>query len=245
MLRTFIAFVKFCAYLVGTLPKERKALKLDREGNVAERDLLVIEGVGDWARYVIRIAGGTVEVVGQELIPADTAVVFVGNHQGNMDIPLLLGFIDKPKAFISKIEILKVPILSGWMKLMQCTFMDRKDMRQSVRAMHEAVETVKKGYSLVIFPEGTRSKGGPVGEFKAGSFKLALKSGVPIVPLTIDGSWRLLEEKGRLQDATIKVTIHPAIPTANLTREESAALPEKVREIIMGSLPDSAIRSIC
>ena len=195
-----------------------------------------VEGVGNWARYVIRIAGGTVEVVGQELIPADTAVVFIGNHQGNMDIPLLLGFIDKPKAFISKIEILKVPILSGWMKLMQCTFMDRKDMRQSVRAMHEAVETVKKGYSLVIFPEGTRSKGGPVGEFKAGSFKLALKSGVPIVPLTIDGSWRLLEEKGRLQDAKIKVTIHPAISTANLTREESAALPEKVREIIMSSI---------
>jgi 1-acyl-sn-glycerol-3-phosphate acyltransferase len=201
---------------------------------------MVVEGVGDWARYVIKIAGGTVEVVGQELIPTDTAVVFVGNHQGNMDIPLLLGFIDKPKAFISKIEILKVPILSGWMKLMQCTFMDRKDMRQSVRAMHEAVETVKKGYSLVIFPEGTRNKGGPVGEFKAGSFKLALKSGVPIVPLTIDGSWRLLEEKGRLQDAKIKLTIHPAIPTANLTREESAALPEKVRAIIMSALPAPA-----
>jgi len=245
MLRTFIAFIKFCAYLVGTLPLLKKAVKFDREGNVAARDLLVIEGVGNWARYVIRIAGGTVEVVGQDLIPADTAVVFIGNHQGNMDIPLLLGFIDKPKAFISKIEILKVPILSGWMKLMQCTFMDRKDMRQSVRAMHEAVETVKKGYSLVIFPEGTRSKGGPVGEFKAGSFKLALKSGVPIVPLTIDGSWRLLEEKGRLQDATIKLTIHPAILTSNLTREETAALPEKVCEIIMSALPASSIRSTC
>ena len=240
MLRTFISFIKFCAYLIGTLPKLKKARKLDREGKLTERDLVVVEAVGDWARYVIRIAGGTVEVVGQELVPTDTAVVFIGNHQGNMDIPLLLGFIDKPKAFISKIEILKVPILSGWMKLMQCTFMDRKDMRQSVRAMREAVETVKKGYSLVIFPEGTRNKGGPVGEFKPGSFKLALKSGVPIVPLTIDGSWRLLEEKGRLQDATIRVTIHPAIPTANLTREESVALPEKVREIIMSSLPAAA-----
>ncbi|HPX48385.1 MAG TPA: lysophospholipid acyltransferase family protein, partial [Treponemataceae bacterium] len=64
----------------------------------------------------------------------------------------------KNKAFISKIEILKVPYLSDWMKLMQCTFLDRKNMRQSVQAMQQAIETVKKGYSLVIFPEGTRSR---------------------------------------------------------------------------------------
>ena len=236
MLRTFFAFFKFFGYLIGTVPRQKKAFRLEREGKIAERDAVVKPGVENWAKSVVALAGGTVEVFGEENIPQDTAVVFIGNHQGYFDIPILLGYVNKTKAFISKIEILKVPILSGWMKLMQCTFMDRKDMRQSVRAMAEAVETVKKGYSLVIFPEGTRSRGGPVGEFKAGSFKLALKSGVPIVPVTIDGSWRLFEAKNRLSPGSVRLTIHPAIPTANLSREEAAALPEKVRAVVMSAL---------
>lgn len=236
MIRTIIAFIKFWIYLFRTKPLLKKARKLDREGKTAERDAIVKENVGAWARYVVALSGGTVTVTGEENIPRDTAVVFVGNHQGYFDIPILLGYVNAPKAFISKIEILKIPVLSGWMKLMQCTFLDRKNMRQSVRAMAEAVESVKRGYSLVIFPEGTRSKGGPVAEFKAGSFKLALKAGVPIVPVTIDGSWRLLEEKGRFQKATVRVTIHPAIATADLGREETQALSERVRAVVTGAM---------
>ena len=98
---------------------------------------------------------------GQENIPQDTAVVLIGNHQSYLDIPVLMGYVNKPIAFIAKSEILKVPVLSKAMKLMQCTFLVRTDMKQSVKAMAEAVETIKKGYSMVIFPEGTRSKGGP------------------------------------------------------------------------------------
>jgi 1-acyl-sn-glycerol-3-phosphate acyltransferase len=242
MLHTLIAVVKFFWYLVRSQPERRVVERLDREGRVAERDAIVNDKVGSWARYVVKIAGGTVEVAGAENVPRDTAVVFVGNHQSNLDIPILLGFIDKPKAFISKIEVLKVPYLGAWMRFMQCTFIDRKDMRQSVRAMQEAIETVKKGYSLVIFPEGHRSKGAPVAEFKAGSFKLALKAGVPIVPVTIDGSWRLLEEKGRLQDARVRVTLHPAIPTAGLSREEAATIPERVQAVVMSALTDQSFR---
>jgi 1-acyl-sn-glycerol-3-phosphate acyltransferase len=237
MFKTFIAIIKFFSYLITKNHLLRKTRRLDREGKIAERDAIVNAEVPDWARYVVRISGATVEVVGEENLPADTAVVFVSNHQGNMDIPILLGHVNKPKAFISKIEILKVPMLSKWMQLMQCTFLDRKNMRQSVKAMQDAIETVKRGYSLVIFPEGTRSRGKPVGEFKAGSFKLALKSGAPIVPITVDGSWRLLEDKGHLAPANVKITIHPAVSTANLSHEEAAALPEKIRSIIVGALP--------
>lgn len=236
MIRTVIAFLKFWIYLVTTWPKLVKAKKLDRAGKVAERDVIVGEGVRDWARFVVSLSGGKVTVKGGENIPRDTAVVFVGNHQGYFDIPILLGHVPTSKAFISKIEILKIPILAGWMKLMQCTFLDRKNMRQSVRAMDEAVESVKRGYSLVIFPEGTRSRGGPVAEFKAGSFKLALKAGVPIVPVTIDGSWRLLEEKGVFRKGDVRVTVHPAIPTANLSREEGHALASRVQAIVESGL---------
>jgi len=236
MIRTIIAVILFFAYLLFLAPLLLWTRYLDRKGRIADRDRIVTREVGKWARFVIRLAGGTVMVHGLENVPRNTPVVFIGNHQSYLDIPILLGFIDVKKAFIAKIELLSIPGLAGWMKLMQCTFLDRKDMRQSVRAMQEAVETVKAGYPLVIFPEGTRSRGKPVAEFKAGSFKLALKAGVPIIPFTMDGSWRLFEEKGKIQNSHIRLTIHPPIPTADLSREEAAALPAKVRDVVISAM---------
>jgi 1-acyl-sn-glycerol-3-phosphate acyltransferase len=236
MIRTIIAVILFFAYLLFFAPLLLWTRYLDRKGRIADRDRIVTREVGKWARFVIRLAGGTVMVHGLENVPRNTPVVFIGNHQSYLDIPILLGFIDVKKAFIAKIELLSIPGLAGWMKLMQCTFLDRKDMRQSVRAMQEAVQTVRDGHPLVIFPEGTRSRGNTVGEFKAGSFKLALQAGVPIVPFTLDGSWRLFEEKGKIQNSHVRLTIHPPIPTADLSREEAAALPAKVRDVVISAM---------
>ncbi len=236
MFSTTRAFFKIAAYLLRTKKSLTQARKFEREGKISERDAIVNQLVPDWARYVVSTTGSSVEIVGAEHVPTDTAVVFVGNHQGYFDIPILLGFVPKPKAFISKIEILKVPVLSGWMEMMQCTFLDRKNMRQSIKAMDEAVQTVKKGYSLVIFPEGTRSRGGPVAEFKAGSFKLAVKAGVPIVPVTIDGSWRIYEGSKKVAPAHVRVTLHEPIPTANISREELQSLAERTRAVIVSKL---------
>ncbi len=237
MIRTIIAIIRFWIYLVARRHELKIARRLEKEGTTEEYDEYVAARVRDWARYVVALSGGTVTVSGDENIPRDRAVVFVGNHQGNLDIPILLGYVAKPKAFIAKIELLRVPFLSDWMKMMHCTFLDRKNMRQSVRAMDEAVENVKKGHSLVIFPEGTRSKGDEVAEFKQGSFKLALRSGAPIVPVTIDGSWHMLEEKGRfMKNVAVRVVVHPPIVTEGLSKEETLALPERVRAIIAGGI---------
>lgn len=236
MIRTIIAVILFFAYLLFLAPLLLWTRYLDRKGRIADRDRIVTREVGKWARFVIRLAGGTVMVHGLENVPRNTPVVFIGNHQSYLDIPILLGFIDVKKAFIAKIELLSIPGLAGWMKLMQCTFLDRKNMRQSVQAIQEAVQTVRDGHPLVIFPEGTRSRGNTVEEFKAGSFKLALQAGVPIVPFTLDGSWRLFEEKGKIQNSHVRLTIHPPIPTADLSREEAAALPAKVRDVVISAM---------
>lgn len=235
MIRTFFWFIYFWIYLLGLLPSLFKAKRFNRAGNFAERDIIVAKGVGSWARALINMAGGNIVVTGEENVPANGAVVFVSNHQSNFDVPILLGCIQKQKSFIAKIEMLKMPLIRSWMKLMQCGFMDRNDMRQSIRTINEAVETIKQGYSMVIFPEGTRSKGDQLGDFKAGSFKLAIKSGVPIIPVTIDGSWHLLEEKGYLKPATVYLTIHESIPTEGLNREGAEELSIKVKAIIQGA----------
>lgn len=236
-MKTLIAFIRIIANLLSQNKHLKQAKKLDAEGKIKERDELVVPLVKDWAKFIVSVTGPQtqVTVIGEENIPKDGACVFVGNHQSYFDIPVLLGYVSKPKAFISKAEILKVPILSQWMKLMQCVFLVRNNPRQSIEAMNQAVENVKKGYSLVIFPEGHRAKDGVMQDFKAGSFKLAFRSNAPIVPFTLDGTYHLFEEKG-LSSAKVVLTFHEPIATQNLTREEQGAIPQKVQDIVKSAL---------
>ncbi|MBQ0166456.1 MAG: 1-acyl-sn-glycerol-3-phosphate acyltransferase [Treponema sp.] len=238
---TFLgALIRTANYLLSKQKYKRQCLRLQKNGQIEERNALVNVHVPDWARYMVNLMGckkSEVTVIGQENIPQDTAVVFIGNHQSYLDIPVMLGYSGKNLAFIAKAEILKVPVLSAWMKLMECVFMVRESPRQSVQAMNTAVENVKKGYSMMIFPEGHRSRSDEIKAFHPGSFKLAFRSEVPIIPVTIDGTWHLFEEKKRPQAAPITLTFHEPIPTAGLTREQQAAIPEKVFEIIKADLP--------
>lgn len=237
MFRTIIKLIKILSWMFFKGKKLRIARKYEKEGNIEARDKLVNKWVPMWARYVLSQCPAQVEVIGQEKIPTDEAVCFISNHQGNMDIPVLLGFVNKPMAFVAKVELAKIPMLADWMKLMQCTFMDRKSPRASVKAMHDAVDGLKRGYSQMIFPEGTRSRGGPHHEFKAGSFKLAFMAEATIVPVTIDGTWRLLEEKGKLQKGNVTITIHDPIVTRGMSKEEMHELPAKVEQICCAPLP--------
>lgn len=219
------------------MPSYFKVNSLLKEQKINERDKLVNSVASKWAKDLLNFAGAQVTVIGAENVPLDRTVLFVSNHQGNFDIPILLGCIDKPKAFIAKAEILKIPMISKWMKQMNCLFLDRHDMRQSLRVMNEAADYLKKGYSMVIFPEGTRSKGNTMGEFKAGSLRIAIKANVPIVPVTIKGSFKLMEENGFLiKPAEVEMVISEPIETFDLTKEQINGLHEKVRTIISSKL---------
>jgi len=237
MIRTVIWFIYFWLYLLAIIPSYFKVKQLARQEKTTEHDELVFKIVQKWGKSLVSLAGTTVKVSGSENVPKNQSVVFVSNHQGNFDIPILLGYIDKPKAFIAKIEILKMPFIRTWMQHMKCVFMDRSDLRQSLRTISAAAGYLKQGYSMVIFPEGTRSKGDAMGEFKPGSFKLALKAEAPIVPVTIRGSYRIMEQNGFIiKPAEVEVIISEAIPTKGLTKEEAANLSDKVREVIENKL---------
>ncbi|MBQ4379462.1 MAG: 1-acyl-sn-glycerol-3-phosphate acyltransferase [Treponema sp.] len=242
MFRNLITLIRIAAYMLSKNRLRRLALKYDKAGDIASRDKVVFDIVPQWARFILtKVTKTTVEVIGEEKVPSDRAVVFIGNHQGNMDIPLLFGFINKPMTFVAKAELGKIPLLSDWMKLLQCTFIERKSPRKSIQAIHDAAEGVKKGYSQVIFPEGTRSKGGPHREFKAGSFKLAFMSGAPIVPVTIDGTWRIYEGQKKIKlGQHVKLIIHDPIETASLSKEELSKIPAMVEKIVCEPLNEGA-----
>ncbi|MCR4823718.1 MAG: 1-acyl-sn-glycerol-3-phosphate acyltransferase [Treponema sp.] len=238
MFTTFTALIRIAFYMLSKNKLRRKALKYDKAGDIENRDKIVFGIVPDWAKFVFeKVTKSTVEVIGEEKLPKDRAVVFIGNHQGNMDIPLLFGYIQKKMTFVAKAELGKIPLLADWMRLLQCTFIERKSPRKSIQAIHDAAEGVKKGYSQVIFPEGTRSKGGPHHEFKAGSFKLAFMSGSPIVPVTIDGTWRIYEGQKKVKKGQhVKLIIHDPIETAGLSKEDQSKIPQMVEKIVCAPL---------
>jgi 1-acyl-sn-glycerol-3-phosphate acyltransferase len=191
-----------------------------------------------WARLLIGIAGGRVEVSGRENLPSAGGVLFVSNHQGAFDIPLLIGYVHGLKGFVAKREVGRLPIAGIWMRLLGCIFIDRRDRRQSARAIARGIADLQAGRSLIVFPEGTRSKSGAMNRFKDGSFKLATRSGAAIVPLTIDGSYRLREgNRGRITPGNVRLHIHPAIRPGDLSVVEKRDLTATVQRIIASELP--------
>lgn len=237
MLRTIAWYINFAVSLVFTIPGIYKTKFLERKGRVNEKIEYVHRKTSKWAMSQVKMSGARVKIFGQENVPRDGAVLFVSNHQGNFDIALFMSYIDKPKGYISKIEMKRVPIVNKWMEYLNCVFMERGNIRKSVEAIKRGIEILKDGYSLVVFPEGTRSKGRKMGEFKAGSFKLATRSSVPIIPVTINGSYKLMEKNNnRIKPDDVEVYIHPMIETSSLSKEEIDMLPIRVKEIIKSKL---------
>lgn len=237
MIRTITWIIFFIFQLLAIVPSLIRVKSLDKQNRVEERDKLAFKAAKNWGRTLMDASGSKIKVVGEENIPKDKSVLFVSNHQSYLDIPILLGFIDKPKAFIAKVELSKFPIFSTWMKYLKCIFIDRSDVRQSLRAIKEGVKLLKEGYSFVIFPEGTRSPDGTLKEFKQGSLKLATKSGAPIVPVTIKGANDIMpKSKLVIIPANVEVIISKPIFMDDDIAKDSKALNEKVWNTINENL---------
>jgi 1-acyl-sn-glycerol-3-phosphate acyltransferase len=225
MIRTMIWFFYFGLSLLLTLPALVVVGRYQRAGDEQEVKLRAFRKARSWSRQLIWIAGGKIDVIGRENIPENEAYLIVSNHQSNFDIPILLGYFEHPVAFIAKVETEKIPILRNWMRYLRCIFMDRKDFRQSVKAINSGAKNLEKGYNYVIFPEGTRSSDGVLGEFKQGSVKMAMKAKVKILPITIDGSINMMRKGEKIiRPGNVRMVIHPPISSD----ESSADLMKRI-----------------
>ncbi len=238
-MRTIKMFFILIYSLLWTLPSFPRALRLHREGRQTELQAMLTRLGNGWGRMLVEGTGSTVTVEGAENVPRDRAVVIVANHQGYFDIPVLLGYFPKAAAYIAKAGVRQVPILGKWNELYGTVFINRGNPREALKAIQKGAERVKEGYSLVIFPEGTRSPDGHVLSFKPGALKLAQKSGAPIVPVTLVNT-RTIMVKGslRIRKANIRVIIGKPIESdsdgsvdlAQMIQEQIAANIEKWQE---------------
>ncbi|WP_209010580.1 lysophospholipid acyltransferase family protein [Anaerovorax sp. IOR16] len=231
-MRTIIWFSYFILYLVCIFPKTKRVEAMLKHGEQEKSALIIQSTVQTWASNLLKAAGVHVTVSGKENLP-DEPALFVSNHQGNFDIPILLCKLGPLMPIVAKKELKKLPIIRTWMNFFNCIFMDRKDPRQSLQCLKRAQELLEQGQSLIIFPEGTRSKSSSVGEFKPGSLRCALKSGVPIVPIAIQGSYLVMEAHGFwIHPAEVHVTILPPVSTKNLTKERTKLISEEIQKSI-------------
>lgn len=186
-------------------------------------------------KCILFVCGAKVKYIGLENIPKDgEAVVYTGNHRSFFDVIATYPMFPTSTGFIAKKEMRTWPVVSWWMKNLYCLFLDRKNNREGVKTILEGVNNVKNGVSMMIFPEGTRSREeGHVAMFHGGSFKLATKSGARIIPVVYNNSGAIWDDHiPWVRSAVMTVEFCAPIDTKNLNITEVNDLANKVHDIV-------------
>jgi 1-acyl-sn-glycerol-3-phosphate acyltransferase len=225
-------------YALRYLTAHKKEIERARAtGDIEAEKAGILAATTTWGSKLAALFGAKITVYGKENLPKEGPVLYVSNHQAAADIVVLCAALDSIQySFITKAELAKVPLYGKWIDRVRAIFLERDDPRSSLQSIKNGIEYLQMGFSLLIFPEGTRSRGIKMGEFKPGAFKLATKPGVPIVPVTINGTYRTYEDTGIMTGAPVQVMVHPAIPTKGLTREQERDLPDQVKAVIQAGL---------
>jgi 1-acyl-sn-glycerol-3-phosphate acyltransferase len=191
-----------------------------------------------WGNKILKIANVKLEIIGKKNLDDKGNYVFTANHSSMFDIPISMLAIDNPFRIIYKKELEKIFIFGTVMKKSPYIPIIRENSKNAMAGVQQAIEAVKNGTSVLIYPEGTRSDDGNLGEFKRGGFMLASRSGKPIVPVTIINSRNILP-KGQLNftGGVVKVIIDKPIEIPeNITKKEEVDLMAQVRGIILNNL---------
>lgn len=193
-------------------------------------------------KVMLKMTGVQTTVIGEENIP-DEPVLFIGNHRSYFDILLTYSRCKRLTGYVSKKEMEKFPILSIWMKRLYCLFLDRKDTRAGLKTILTAIEYVKQGISICIFPEGTRNDGEELSmlPFHEGSFKIATKTGCPIVPISMNNTAAMFENQApRIKKVHVVIEYGKPIYPKDLDRETQKQLGAYCQNIIQETINRNA-----
>lgn len=187
-----------------------------------------------WAMSTaVKISGTNVIVKGLENVPEDQPVLYVGNHRSIFDIIIGYKYVKNNTGFVAKDSLEHVPLISRWMRYINCLFLNRTDIKEGLKTILRAIELVKQETSIFIFPEGTRCEDEELLEFKEGSLKIAEKSGCPVIPVAITGTEDIFEKHfPRIKKCTIVYEFGKPIDLKSLDRETRHHSGAYVRQII-------------
>ncbi|MCD8073820.1 MAG: 1-acyl-sn-glycerol-3-phosphate acyltransferase [Lachnospiraceae bacterium] len=235
MIRFILIIAFVTCFLIASIPIFLAEWLIGKRWPYA-RDISSLRIV-QWALKVIAwLAGTRLTVIGEEHVPKDTPVLYISNHRSYFDIILTYARCPRPTGYVAKKEMLKIPLLSRWMKFLHCQFLDRSDLRAGMKMILSCIDLIKSGVSITIFPEGTRSKGSNELEmlpFHEGSFKVAAKSGCPIIPIAISGSSAIFEDhKPYVRHKDVTIEYGAPIYPAQLSREDQKALGKYTQGVI-------------
>lgn len=194
-----IRFILVCTTVIGFLILSIPILIIEwiiGKFSPMKKDISSLRIVQAVFRFILWLTGAKVTVIGEEHVPKDTPVLYIGNHRSYFDILLTYCRCPIRTGYVAKKEMERAPLLSNWMKYLHCLFLDRNDIKQGLKTILTAVEKVKSGISICIFPEGTRNKNPDELDmlpFHEGSFKIATKAKCPIIPIAINNSAEIWE----------------------------------------------------
>ena len=189
----------------------------------------------NWAfRCCLKITGVKVTVIGAENVPKDVPVFYVGNHRSYFDILLTYVRVPRPTGYVAKKEMEKIPLLNIWMRNLHCLFLDRENVKEGLKTILTAIDKVKSGISICIFPEGTRNKTPDTFlPFHEGSFKVAEKSGCPIVPMALNNSADIYEDHfPKIRKTHVVLEYLPPVYMNELSKEDKKHIGSLIQEQI-------------
>ncbi len=232
-LRTLKVIIILLLGLTKLRTQKKGIIQAKKEGDFEREQLHILEAEKIYSNYVVKKLNLNIEIEGFEKLPKNGPLLFVGNHQSYFDILITLYALNKfPFGFIAKDSIGKLPFFRPWLDNVKCLFIKRENTKEALKLIKEAGKLFESGYSLFIFPEGTRGNAGDDREFKAGAFKFATKAKVPIIPVTIIGARKLFEKKGYFERHDTKIVIHDMKETKDLTRTEEKQLIKEIESTI-------------
>ena len=235
MFRTILGFFLAGLFLILTLPLLGLQWIVQRfKPHFGERAAFRI--IQFAFRLVSLPLGIKLEVKGKENIPTDRPCLFIGNHRSYLDVVLMYPHLPSITGFISKQDFEKVPIMPIWMKRLYCGFLVKDDIKQNLQIILQAIDYVKQGVYMTIYPEGQRGTGEDEREllpFHEGSFKIATKTGCPIVPVAVCGTRERFEKTfPRATAGKVIIEFGTPIEVAGLSREELKGIGARTREIV-------------
>lgn len=213
-------------------------IRLRETGDIEQEKEVIRLGQKKFIEETAPKLGLTFEIIGEENIPAEGTYMVYSNHQSYADILAMIYLFrnHRQMGYVAKDEWRKVKILYNAIEYTRSVFLVRGDSREAIKTIREAVDLLKQDFALVIFPEGTRSQCHEMADFKPGAFKFAEKGKVPILPVTLDGGYKLYEEKKTWQPAHVRITVHPLVHIEKMSKQEQKEAAAQIEATIRSAL---------